>query len=67
MSDPHDKQPSRPEPPEPVAEAEALRKQLGQALARTIRLIALLKRHRKESRAVQAALAALRRQAPPDP
>jgi hypothetical protein len=47
--------------PDPLVEAESLRAQLGEALARTSRLIALLKRHRKESQVVQSALASLRR------
>lgn len=66
MSDRHGRLPSRPEPPDPVAEAGALRAEPGQAPARTARLIARLKWHHKEGRAVQAALAALRRRAPPD-
>jgi hypothetical protein len=53
--------PATSDAPDPLAEAESLRAQLSEALARTSRLIALLKRHRKESQAVKAALASLRR------
>lgn len=74
MPDRKDEQPQpRPEPSrgtddpaDPLAEAELLRAQLGEALARTSRLIAHLKQHRQESKAVQVALASLRRLRPPD-
>jgi hypothetical protein len=49
------------EPCDPVLEAEELRGQLQSALARTSRLIATLKQQRRESRAVRAAMASLRR------
>lgn len=57
----------RPQPPEPteptdpLAEAESLRSQLQEALARTSRLITSLRQHRRKSRAVQAALGSLER------
>jgi hypothetical protein len=44
-----------------LAEAEALRQQLQEALARTARLIAALKQQRRQGRAVQAAVASLRK------
>jgi hypothetical protein len=44
-----------------LAEAEALRLQLQDALARTARLIAALKQQRRQGRAVQAAVASLRK------
>jgi hypothetical protein len=52
------------EPSEPLdllAEAEALRGQLQEVLARTSRLIVALKQHKRQSRAVQAAMASLRK------
>jgi len=49
------------EPTEPLVEAEALRSQLQQALARTSRLIATLKQQQRQQRAVEAAMASLRR------
>jgi hypothetical protein len=56
-----------PQPPERagslaqlIAEAEAVRALLGDALARSGRLLASLKQHRKQTRAVQAAVASLR-------
>jgi hypothetical protein len=49
------------EPCDALAEAEALRGQLQSALTRTARLVAALKQQRRESRAVRAALASLRR------
>jgi hypothetical protein len=49
------------EPCDPVREAEELRAQLQSALGRTSRLIAALKQQRRESRAVRAAMASLRR------
>jgi len=61
----HEARPDAPpgvnEPPDPLAEAEALRALLGEALSRTSRLVACLKQHRRQSRAVQAAVASLRR------
>jgi hypothetical protein len=44
-----------------LAEAEALRLQLQEALARTSRLIAALRQQRRQGRAVQAAVASLRK------
>jgi hypothetical protein len=44
-----------------VTEAEALRTQLQQALSGTSRLIAALKQQRRQSRAMSAAMASLRR------
>jgi hypothetical protein len=49
------------EPCDALAEAEALRGQLQSALTRTARLIAALKQQRRESRAVKAAMASMRR------
>ena len=56
-----------PQPPERagslqelIAEAEAVRALLGDALARSARLLASLKQHRKQARAVEAAVASLR-------
>jgi hypothetical protein len=49
------------EPCDALAEAEALRGQLQAVLARTARLIAALKQQRRESRALRAAMASLRR------
>jgi hypothetical protein len=46
---------------DPVAEAEAVRLQLQEALARTSRLIAALKQQRRQGRIVQTALDSLRR------
>ena len=44
-----------------LEEAEALRAQLQEALARTARLVAALRRRRKEEKAVNSAVASLRR------
>jgi hypothetical protein len=44
-----------------LAEAEALRAALQEALARTARLIGALRQHRRRGRAVEAAVASLRR------
>jgi hypothetical protein len=62
--------PESPRPPQPperagslnelIAEAEAVRTLLGDALARSARLLAALKQHRKQTRAVEAAVASLR-------
>ena len=46
---------------DPLVEAEELRSQLQSALTRTNRLIAMLKQQRRQTRAVQAAMASLRR------
>lgn len=46
---------------DPLTEAENLRGQLQQALSGTLRLIASLKQHRRQSRAVESAMSALRR------
>jgi len=50
-----------------LAEAEALRAALQDGLARASRLVAALRQQRKQTRALQAALASLRRLHPPDP
>jgi hypothetical protein len=49
------------EPPDLLAEAEALRVLLQDGVARVSRLIAALRQHRKQTRAVQSALGSLRR------
>jgi hypothetical protein len=49
------------EPDDPLAEAEAMRNLLQESLARTSRLIASLKRQKKQSKAVQSAVASLRK------
>jgi hypothetical protein len=54
-------QPSPPGEADALAEAEALRLQLQEALARTSRLIAALRQQRRQGRAVQAAVASLRK------
>jgi hypothetical protein len=46
---------------DPLVEAEALRGHLQEALGRTNRLIASLRQHRRQSRAVRSAMASLRR------
>jgi hypothetical protein len=51
-------------PTDPMAEAEALRAQLQEALVRTNRLIAVLKNQRRQNRVVQAAMDSLRRLQP---
>jgi hypothetical protein len=48
-------------PGDALAEAEALRAQLQEALARTSRLVAALKERKREERAVKSAVASLRR------
>ena len=52
--------------PDPIAESELLRTQLQDAIARTGKLIAILKHQRRENRAVQAAMESLRRLRPID-
>jgi hypothetical protein len=47
-----------------LEEAEALRNQLQEALARTARLIATLRRRKREDRAVRSAVESLRRLGP---
>jgi hypothetical protein len=47
-------------PPDPLAEAEAVRSLLQEAHARLARLLAALKHHRRQSRALEAAVASLR-------
>jgi hypothetical protein len=47
------------EPPDLISEAEEVRVQLQNALARTSRLIATLKQQRRQTRVVQAALSSL--------
>jgi hypothetical protein len=56
--------PHQDEPYDPISEAEELRVQLQAALSRTNRLVASLKQHRRQSRAVKTALASLRRLQP---
>ena len=59
---PDDQRPrDRHDQPDPLSEAEELRSRLQEALARTDRLVAALKRHRRESRAVRSAMASLRK------
>jgi hypothetical protein len=53
-----------PTPEDPLAEAEAVRALLAEAQSRLARLISALKQHRRQTRAVQAAVASLR-QLPP--
>lgn len=53
-----------PPPFDPLAEAEAVRDLLAEAQSRMGRLVAALKQHRRQARAVQAALASLK-QLPP--
>jgi hypothetical protein len=55
--------PAEPAPPaatDPLAEAEAVRDLLGEAQSRLGRLVSALKQHRRQARAVQAAVASLR-------
>jgi hypothetical protein len=49
------------EPVDPLTEAEALRTLLQEAAGRGTRLIAALKQQRRQSRAIQAAMASLRK------
>jgi hypothetical protein len=51
-------------PEDPLAEAEAVRALLAEAQSRLSRLVAALKQHRRQARAVQATVASLR-QLPP--
>lgn len=53
--------PPPPDPADALAEAEVLRQQLQDALARTSRLIQALRQHRRQDRAVKAAVASLRK------
>jgi hypothetical protein len=55
---------ARPAPEDPLSEAEAVRALLAEAQSRLARLLAALKQHRRQARAVQAAVASLR-QLPP--
>ena len=48
-------------PTDLFAEAEALRGLLADALARTTRVLAALRQHRRQAHAVQAAMASLRK------
>jgi hypothetical protein len=72
MSQHNDKQPpNRRDTPadaalDPLAEAEAVRTQLHEALARTARLITALKQHKRQSRAAEAA-SSRRQRRPPSP
>jgi hypothetical protein len=50
-----------PETIDPLTEAETLRVRLQEALASATRLIGVLRQQRKQSRAVRAAVASLRR------
>jgi hypothetical protein len=56
-----DAPPSVSEPDDPLTEAELLRNVLQESLARTSRLIAALKRQKRQSKAVQSAVASLRK------
>jgi hypothetical protein len=58
---------SSPAPVDPLAEAEAVRALLAEAQARTGRLVAALKQHRRQTRAVEAAVASLRQLPPLSP
>lgn len=49
------------EPPDALGEAEALKRQLQEALARTARLVAALRKERREGKAVKNAVESLRR------
>jgi hypothetical protein len=49
------------QPPDPLAEAEALRDLLAEAQSRLGRLLGALKHQRRQARAVEAAVASLRR------
>jgi hypothetical protein len=51
-------------PPDPLTEAEALRSVLQEAQSRLGRLVLALKQHRRQAKALQAAVASLR-QLPP--
>jgi hypothetical protein len=72
MSQHNDKQPpNRRDTPadaalDPLAEAEAVQRQLHEALARTARLLAALKQHKRQSRAAEAT-SSWRKQRPPSP
>jgi hypothetical protein len=59
--DPRNRSAPTPEPPDVLAEAEAIRTQLQEALGCTSRLIAALRQDRRRSRAVRTAVASLRR------
>jgi hypothetical protein len=61
VPDRHDPVDERPGQGDALAEAEALRAQLQEALARTSRLVAALKERKREERAVKSAVASLRR------
>jgi hypothetical protein len=60
-TDPRNRSTPTPEPPDVLAEAEAIRTQLQEALGRTARLIAALRQDRRRNRAVRTAVASLRR------
>lgn len=51
---------SSPDVADPLSEAEAVRELLGEAQARLGRLLTTLKLHRRQSRALRAAVGALR-------
>ena len=52
--------PSGGEPFDPLAEAEALRAMLGEALTRSSRLVSALKNHRRQRKAIESAWSSLR-------
>ncbi|WP_020475828.1 hypothetical protein [Zavarzinella formosa] len=52
-------EPNDGEPNDPLAEAEALRAMLGEALARSSRLVASLKSHRRQRKAIESAWSSL--------
>jgi len=58
---------SSPTPVDPLAEAEAVRGLLAEAQARIGRLVAALKQHRRQARALEAAVASLRQLPPLSP
>ena len=47
------------EPVDPLAEAEALRAVLGEAVARSARLVSALKNHRRQRKAIESAWTSL--------
>ena len=47
------------EPVDPLAEAEALRAALGEAVARSARLVSALKNHRRQRKAIESAWTSL--------
>jgi hypothetical protein len=59
--------PGGPSADDPLAEAEAIKNLLTEAQARLARLLAGLKRQRRQARAVAAAVRSLRELPPPSP